>query len=218
MKKKKTIQEGFDSVSSQIAGALRNTFAKYKSLSEHLVEVQRGVESAKGICQAVYRIVDGPCWEVLSTEPRYRTDEFIQRLYDAITNTSIRRWTREHLRLIEETKGQLESACRKAQKLKERFDADPTSTEAKATAVLLKRMSSTRDALSHRMEFTVKKFLELRLCVLKSITGTSEMMFRAAEGVLTKEDLEKYSAPTKIECDRIANVDALAIRKGMKRK
>lgn len=218
MKKKKTIQEEFDAVASQISVALRQTFSRYRSLTDHLADAQRRIESAKSVCQAVYRIVDGPCWEVLYAEPRYRTDAFIQRMYDAMTNTSLRKWTRDHLRLLEETKGQLESVCRKAQKLKERFDADPTSTEAKATAVLLKRMSDTRDALSHRMEFTVRKFLELRLCVLKSITGTSEMMFKAAEGVLTKEDLEKYSAPTKIECDRIANVDALAIRKGTKRK
>lgn len=216
--KKRTMQEGLDAISAQVAGELRKTFVKYKSLTEHLVEVQRGIEAAKSICQTTYKVVDGPCWEVLATDPRYRTDEFIQRLYDAMTNTSIRKWTRQHLALVKETQGQLESASRKAEKLRDRFDANPSSPEAKATALLLKRMSDTKNALAHRVEFTVRKFLELRLCVLKTLTGTSEMMFGAADGILTKEMLEQFSAATRQECERVASTDEVAIRNGRRRK
>ena len=50
MKKRSVpITEHFDSVSSQIAGAMRSVFVKYKSLTENLGEVQRGMESAKAI-------------------------------------------------------------------------------------------------------------------------------------------------------------------------
>lgn len=218
MKRKKCIQDCFDSVSGQIAAAMRSTFAKYKSLTENLREVQRGMESAKTTCQVLYRTIDGPCWEILLTDPKYRTDGFIQNLYDAMTNVSIRKWAREHVKLVKDMKDQLEGVSRKADKLKERFDADPHSEEAKATAILLKRMVDTRLALEHRIEFTVRKFLELRLCVLKTLIGTSETMFNAAEGILSKEMLEQFVAPTKKACEEISWADERATRSGRRSK
>lgn len=75
MKKRSVpITEHFDSVSSQIAGAMRSVFVKYKSLTDNLGEVQRGMESAKAICQALYRTIDGPCWEILATDPKRLED------------------------------------------------------------------------------------------------------------------------------------------------
>ena len=219
MKKRSVpITEHFDSVSSQIAGAMRSVFVKYKSLTENLGEVQRGMESAKAICQALYRTIDGPCWEILATDPKYRTENFVQKLYDAMINTSIRKWTRDHLKIVRETKDQLDGVVRKANKLKERFDADPHSEEAKATAILLKRMVDTRLALEHRIEFTVRKFLELRLCVLKTLIGTSETMFNAAEGILSKEMLEQFVAPTKKACEEISWADERSTRNGRRSK
>ena len=218
MNRKKSIQDCFDSVSSQIAAAMRSTFVKYKSLTENLGEVQRGMETAKSICQSLYRTIDGPCWEILATDPRYRTDWFVQKLYDTMTNVSIRKWTRDHVKLVKELKAQLEGVVRKAGKLQERFDADPHSEEAKATAVLLKRMTDTRIALEHRIEFTVRKFMELRLCVLKTLVGTADTLFCAAEGHLTTDMLREFEAPTKKACEELVSTDIVAVRNGRRRK
>lgn len=219
MKKRSVpITEHFDSVSSQIAGAMRSVFVKYKSLTENLGKVQRGMESAKAICQSLYRTIDGPCWEILATDPKYRTDGFVQELFNAMTNTSIRKWTREHLKLVSETKVQLEGVVRKAKKLKERFDADPHSNEAKVTAVLLKRMTDTRVALEHRIEFTVRKFLEIRLCIMKALVGTSEMMFNAIGDLVDKTMMADFANSTKRECDNITCADENAARKARKSK
>lgn len=219
MKKRSVpITDHFDSVSSQIAGAMRSVFVKYKSLTENLGEVQRGMESAKAICQALYRTIDGPCWEILATDPKYRTDNFVQKLYDAMINTSIRRWTRDHLKIVRETKDQLDGVVRKANKLKERFDADPHSEESKSTAILLKRMLDTRMALEHRIEFTVRKFLEIRLCIMKTLVGTSEMIFNAVGNLVDKTTMSDFANSTKKECDSISWADENAIRRGRKRQ
>ena len=172
MKKRSVpITEHFDSVSSQIAGAMRSVFVKYKSLTENLGEVQRGMESAKAICQALYRTIDGPCWEILATDPKYRTDNFVQKLYDAMTNTSIRKWTRDHLKIVRETKDQ-----------------------------------------------PVRKFLEIRLCIMKTLVGTSEMIFNAVGNLVDKTTMADFANSTKKECDNIAWADENTIRKGRKRQ
>ena len=217
-RRSKTITEHFDSVSSRMAGAMRSVFAKYKSLTESLGEVQRGMESAKAICQALYRTIDGPCWEILATDPRYRTDDFVQGLYDAMRNTSIRKWTREHLKIVNETKKQLEGVIRKAAKLKERFDADPHSAEAKSTATLLKRMLDTRMALEHRIEFTVKKFMEIRLLILKTMIGTSEEMFKVAGEFMDKTMMSDFAIASRKACEELNWADENAVRKGRKSK
>ena len=215
-KKSKSISEHFSSVSTAIAGSLRTTMAKYKSLSDTLVSMQRQIESAKEISQALFRAIDGPCWEILAMDAKYRTDDFVSAIFDAMTQTSIRRWTRKHLKLIKDAKSQLESVSRKVQKLKERFDADPMSEEGRTTALLLKRTSETKAALEHRIAYTVRKFLEIRLCLLKTLTGTTEMVYNSVGDMLTKDMLAQFATTTKVEAERLVVVDQYAVKNGRK--
>lgn len=111
-------------------------------------------------------------------------DAFVSELYDAMRNVSVRKWTREHLDVVRKAVLERDEAARKAEKLAVRAsalrpDGKPTP-EARAAEALKARQLAARDAASARAKFALWKFLDLRACVLRTLAGTTEMMYSAA--------------------------------------
>lgn len=105
-------------------------------------------------------------------------DTFVSEMYAALRNTSVRKWVREHLDVVRKAVRERDEAARKADKLATR--AAGKTPEARSAATLLARQLAARDAAAARARFAVGKFLDLRACVLKTLSGTTDMMYSVA--------------------------------------
>lgn len=149
-------------------------------------------------------------------------DAFVSEMYAALRNTSVRRWVREHLDVVRKAVRERDEAARKAGKLAVRAsardsDGKPTP-EARAAEALRARQLAARDAASARARFALGKFLDLRACVLRTLAGTTEMMYLAAGDAADPERIAASGtseAFAEIEAaDRRAESTLRASRKG----
>ncbi len=221
MKKRReqSVDGRLDYAASQIAVALRNTLRKYGSFVDELIKIQRVVEDARSIHQSLYHAIDGKVCDMLTYYNARVTppNSFVGQLYSAITNTSVRKWTRQHVELVMKSVSEKESVERKIGKLRERAALEkPGTPEATATATMLARQCEARAVLARRIDFTVRKFLELRQCALQSLIGATNTLYVVVGNDVQQDVLRDYS--TRRFMDELSDADDRAIRHSTRKK
>lgn len=215
MRKKRTRDVGqrLDEASSQIAVALRKTLKKYGNFVDELIKVQRAVDNVRSAQQSLFHAIDGKVRDITTYYDAGVTppDSFVGELYSAITNTSFRKWTREHIAVVKKAVAEKASVERKIAKLRDRAALEkPGTPEAAATAALLTRQRDVRDALASRIDFAVRKFLELRQCVLQGLIGSTEMLYAAVGNDVPTDILREH--PVRRFMEGLTDADNRAIR------
>ena len=202
------------------AGALMKRILDIKDTSsKRIIAAQRQLAAADSLVRSMFRAVDGDCWEILSQHRRGDAtsgEDFVDRLYYAMTQTSIRKWARKHVAVLWSVRDEIDGTSRKIKKLEERIQADPSSTESVVARSKLADARKTKAALEHRMSFTARKFLELRRCVLKSLVGASETILDAAGRYVVAEDIDKHSYDMRADLASLEAADAKARRRAVK--
>jgi hypothetical protein len=116
---------------------------------------------------------------------------FIQALYDAMTQTSIRKWTRDHLELIKSAVAERESIRRKIGKLEKMAHGE--TPEAKTAAAKKREFSKVDKALSCRIATVLRKFLQIRQIALKAIVGVTESIFATLGNEIPYATVARYN-------------------------
>ena len=157
----------------------------------------RNYDTAMSSCADVYRrllrAIDGNPIEILA-HGKYGTtsdDDFIQAFYDAISDNSVRRWTRKHLEMIKAAVSERESIRRKIGKLDKM--ANGTTPEGRTAAAKKKVFQDTANALSFRIASVVRKFLQLRNLALKTLVGATESIYVALGDEIPREIVARYN-------------------------
>lgn len=157
-----------------------------------ITKYKTAAQSSSDVYRRLLRVIDGSPLEILSRGKSGLTsdDEFIERFYDAITNNSIRRWTRKNMEIIKATTEERESIRRKIGKLADRAKGD--SIEAKTAAMKKREFISVEAALSHRLAVILRKFLQLRQIVMKTLVGATESIYLALGDDIPCEIVKRY--------------------------
>lgn len=165
----------------------------------------RHMESA---ISALMVMVNGTTKELAVGKGGMSENVFLCRLYEAVAQSSIRKWTRKHTALARSTAEQIAATDRKLVKM--RKIAEGSTPEAETAKLMTKRLAETRAALGERMNLVVRKFLEMREAVLLTLAGTSDMMFCAAGEHVRRSMVKKFDTTRASEAIAIADRRACA--------
>lgn len=171
-------------------------------------EAMRKVASLRSQYEVLSVMVDGQR-TVMGAVRKFRNeqtpDKYAMAVVKTICTPSVRQWARRCLSLVKDGAAEADRLDGRIAKLSVRAkDGGNEGGNAETLLIALKRR---RDAQRNRIALAVRKFLEVRQCVMMTLLGTTEQILKAAQGRVSALDLEAYAIG-----DVASQIDAAAAK------